>query len=88
VTVVKPCWKDLRTDGGPLFEEVGLSLEKAELAQLGTAKKIQITKENTTIIDGAGSEEQIKGRVAQIRAQAEDATSDYDKEKLQERWLN
>src|SRR5665811_1634699 len=73
------------TGGVVISEEVGLSLEKAELAQLGTAKKIQITKENTTIIDGAGSEEQIKGRVAQIRAQAEEATSDYDKEKLQER---
>lgn len=73
------------TGGTVISEEVGLSLEKAELAQLGTAKKVQITKENTTIIDGAGSEVQIKGRVAQIRAQAEDATSDYDKEKLQER---
>lgn len=73
------------TGGTVISEEVGLSLEKAELAQLGTAKKVQITKENTTIIDGAGSEEQIKGRVAQIRAQAEEATSDYDKEKLQER---
>ena len=73
------------TGGTVIAEEVGLSLEKAELSQLGTAKKVQITKENTTIIDGAGSEEQIKGRVAQIRAQAEDATSDYDKEKLQER---
>ena len=68
-----------------ISEEVGLSLEKAELSQLGTAKKVQITKENTTIIDGAGSEEQIKSRVAQIRAQADEATSDYDKEKLQER---
>ena len=73
------------TGGVVISEEVGLSLEKAELAQLGTAKRVQITKENTTIIDGAGSEEQIKGRVAQIRAQAEEATSDYDKEKLQER---
>jgi chaperonin GroEL len=73
------------TGGTVISEEVGLTLEKAELDQLGTAKKIQITKENTTIIDGAGSEDQIKGRVAQIRAQAEDATSDYDKEKLQER---
>jgi chaperonin GroEL len=73
------------TGGTVISEEVGLSLEKAELSQLGTAKRVQITKENTTIIDGAGSEEQIKGRVAQIRAQAEDATSDYDKEKLQER---
>ena len=73
------------TGGVVISEEVGLSLEKAELDQLGTAKKVQITKENTTIIDGAGSEEQIKSRVAQIRAQADDATSDYDKEKLQER---
>ncbi|MEY3881427.1 MAG: chaperonin GroEL, partial [Pseudomonadota bacterium] len=73
------------TGGTVISEEVGLSLEKAELEQLGTAKRVQITKENTTIIDGAGSEEQIKGRVAQIRAQADDATSDYDKEKLQER---
>jgi chaperonin GroEL len=68
-----------------IAEEVGLTLEKAELDQLGTAKKVQINKENTTIIDGAGSEENIKARVNQIRAQAEEATSDYDKEKLQER---
>ncbi len=73
------------TGGVVISEEVGLSLEKAELDQLGTAKRVQITKENTTIIDGAGDEEQIKGRVAQIRAQADDATSDYDREKLQER---
>ncbi|MFI3189198.1 MAG: chaperonin GroEL, partial [Methylococcales bacterium] len=73
------------TGGVVISEEVGLSLEKAELSQLGTAKRVQITKENTTIIDGFGSEEQIKNRVAQIRAQAEEATSDYDKEKLQER---
>ncbi|MSP28199.1 MAG: chaperonin GroEL [Methylococcales bacterium] len=73
------------TGGVVISEEVGLSLEKAELDQLGTAKRVQITKENTTIIDGFGSEEQIKNRVAQIRAQAEEATSDYDKEKLQER---
>jgi len=68
-----------------ISEEVGLSLEKAELEQLGTAKKVQITKDNTTIIDGAGSEDDITGRVAQIRAQTEEASSDYDKEKLQER---
>jgi len=73
------------TGGVVIAEEVGLSLEKAELSQLGTAKKVQITKDNTTIIDGAGSEESIKARVAQIRAQADEATSDYDKEKLQER---
>jgi chaperonin GroEL len=73
------------TNGTVISEEIGLSLEKAELAQLGTAKRVQITKDNTTIIDGYGSEDAIKGRVAQIRAQAEESTSDYDKEKLQER---
>jgi chaperonin GroEL len=73
------------TGGTVISEEVGLSLEKATLNELGSAKKISITKENTTIIDGAGSSEQIEGRVKQIRAQIEEATSDYDKEKLQER---
>ncbi|NOV31261.1 chaperonin GroEL [Methylomonas sp. ZR1] len=73
------------TGGVVISEEVGLSLEKADISQLGTAKRVQINKENTTIIDGAGDETQIKGRVAQIRAQADDATSDYDREKLQER---
>jgi chaperonin GroEL len=68
-----------------IAEDVGLSLEKATLADLGTAKKIQVSKENTTIIDGAGSEDKIKARVEQIRRQMEDTTSDYDKEKLQER---
>jgi chaperonin GroEL len=73
------------TKGRVISEEVGLSLEKADLSLLGAAKRVQITKDNTTIIDGYGSEEQIKGRVAQIRAQIEETTSDYDKEKLQER---
>jgi len=68
-----------------ISEEVGLSLEKATLTDLGEAKKIQVTKENTTIIDGAGKHDDIKGRVEQIRTQIEDATSDYDREKLQER---
>jgi chaperonin GroEL len=68
-----------------IAEEVGLSLEKAGLAELGTAKKVQVTKEETTIIDGAGSDADIKGRVEQIRGQIEESTSDYDKEKLQER---
>jgi len=68
-----------------ISEEVGLSLDKAGLDELGTAKKVQITKEETIVIDGAGTEEDIQGRVAQIRAQMEEATSDYDKEKLQER---
>jgi len=73
------------TGGTVISEEVGLSLEKATLDDLGSAKKIQITKENTTIIDGAGSHEAIEGRVKQIRALIEDSTSDYDREKLQER---
>ncbi|HET7307822.1 MAG TPA: chaperonin GroEL [Gammaproteobacteria bacterium] len=73
------------TGGTVVSEEVGLSLEKATLNDLGTAKKVQITKENTTIVDGGGKGEDIKGRVEQIRKQIEDATSDYDKEKLQER---
>ncbi|MEW6038576.1 MAG: chaperonin GroEL [Pseudomonadota bacterium] len=73
------------TGGTVISEDIGLSLEKATLADLGTAKKVQITKENTTIIDGAGSSEAIQGRVAQIRKQVEDTTSDYDREKLQER---
>lgn len=68
-----------------ISEEVGLSLEKTSLNDLGTAKKVQISKEETTIIDGAGSETDIKGRVEQIRGQIEETTSDYDREKLQER---
>ncbi len=73
------------TGGTVIAEEVGLSLEKAGVAELGSAKKIQISKENTTIIDGAGQADGIQGRVKQIRAQIEESTSDYDKEKLQER---
>jgi len=73
------------TGGTVISEEVGLSLEKATLDELGSAKKISITKENTTIIDGAGDSAQIEGRVKQIRAQIEESTSDYDREKLQER---
>jgi len=73
------------TGGTVIAEEVGLSLEKASLNDLGKAKKIVADKENTTIIDGAGKPADIKGRVEQIRRQIEEATSDYDKEKLQER---
>jgi len=73
------------TGGTVISEEVGLSLEKATLEDLGTAKKISVSKENTTIIDGAGQSKEIEGRVNQIRAQIEEATSDYDREKLQER---
>ncbi len=73
------------TGGTVIAEEVGLSLEKATLNDLGKAKKIVAEKENTTIIDGAGKTSDIKARVENIRQQIEDATSDYDKEKLQER---
>jgi chaperonin GroEL len=73
------------TGGTVISEEVGLSLEKATLNELGSAKKVQISKEETTIIDGAGADAEIKGRCDQIRAQVEETTSDYDREKLQER---
>lgn len=73
------------TGGTVIAEEVGLTLEKATLAELGSAKRIEVSKENTIIIDGAGNEESIKTRVGLIRKQIEDATSDYDREKLQER---
>jgi chaperonin GroEL len=73
------------TGGQVISEEVGLSLEKTTLEDLGEAKKVQITKENTTLIDGAGRAEDIKGRVEQINAEIEESSSDYDKEKLQER---
>ncbi|GAB0148111.1 chaperonin GroEL [Marichromatium sp. PS1] len=68
-----------------IAEEVGLSLEKATLNELGTAKKVQVGKDETTIIDGAGAEIDIKNRCEQIRAQVEETSSDYDREKLQER---
>ena len=73
------------TGGTVIAEEVGLSLEKVKLDDLGQAKRIEVGKENTTIIDGAGNVKAIEGRVSQIRTQIEEATSDYDKEKLQER---
>ncbi|NUO85091.1 chaperone Hsp60 (GroEL), part of GroE chaperone system [Cupriavidus taiwanensis] len=73
------------TGGTVIAEEVGLTLEKASLNDLGQAKRIEIGKENTIIIDGAGDASAIEGRVKQIRAQIEEATSDYDREKLQER---
>ena len=73
------------TGGTVISQTVGLSLDKATLEQLGSAKKIEISKENTTIIDGAGNPEAIENRVRNIRTQIEAATSDYDREKLQER---
>ena len=73
------------TNGTVISEEVGLTLEKAGMDDLGTAKRVSITKENCTIVDGAGSRKSIEGRINQIRAQIEETTSDYDREKLQER---
>src|SRR5918992_943200 len=73
------------TGGTVIAEEVGLTLEKATLKDLGRAKRVEIAKEETTIIDGAGEASGIEGRVKSVRTQIEDATSDYDKEKLQER---
>ncbi|MGE8604066.1 chaperonin GroEL, partial [Bordetella trematum] len=73
------------TGGTVISEETGMSLEKATLQDLGQAKRIEVAKENTTIIDGAGDGKSIEARVKQIRAQIEEATSDYDREKLQER---
>jgi chaperonin GroEL len=73
------------TGGQVISEEVGLSLEKASTEDLGEAKKVQVSKENTTIIDGKGRAADIKGRIEQINKEIEESTSDYDKEKLQER---
>lgn len=73
------------TGGTVISEEVGLSLEKATIKDLGRAKKVQVSKENTTIIDGAGDTGSIESRIKQIKAQIEETSSDYDREKLQER---
>jgi chaperonin GroEL len=73
------------TGGQVIAEETGLTLEKATLAELGSAKRIEVAKENTTIIDGAGEAVNIEARVKQVRTQIDEATSDYDREKLQER---
>ena len=73
------------TGGQVISEEVGLTLENAELSMLGRARKVVVTKDETTIVEGAGSSDQIEGRVKQIRAEIENSDSDYDREKLQER---
>ena len=73
------------TGGTVISEEVGLTLEGASLSDLGTAKRVSSTKENTTIVDGAGAKNEIEGRIKQIRQEIEDTSSDYDREKLQER---
>ena len=73
------------TGGTMIAEDLGIKLENVTLQMLGKAKRVRIEKENTTIIDGAGKKQDIQGRIAQIKAQIEETTSDYDKEKLQER---
>src|SRR5690606_8513802 len=71
------------TGGSVISEDLGIKLENVTMDMLGTAKRVEITKENTTIVDGAGSKDDIEGRVNQIKAQIEETTSDYDREKLQ-----
>ena len=73
------------TGGQVVSEDLGIKLENLAVSDLGNAKRINIDKDNTTIVDGAGSRSAIEGRVKQIRAQIEETTSDYDREKLQER---
>jgi chaperonin GroEL len=73
------------TNGQMISEDLGIKLENVTIQMLGRAKKVRIDKENTTIVDGAGDKKEIEGRIAQIKAQIEDTTSDYDREKLQER---
>ncbi|EUA22772.1 TCP-1/cpn60 chaperonin family protein [Mycobacterium xenopi 3993] len=73
------------TGGQVISEEVGLTLENADLSLLGRARKVVVTKDETTIVEGAGDTDAIAGRVAQIRTEIENSDSDYDREKLQER---
>src|SRR5438105_7101991 len=73
------------TGGQVISEDLGIKLENVTLDMLGKAKRVRVEKENTTIIDGAGKKEDIEGRIAQIKQQIEETTSDYDREKLQER---
>ena len=85
--VVKRCWKTLPylTGGVVISEEKGLKLEQATIEMLGTADKVTVSKDNTTIVNGAGAKENIKERCDQIKAQIAATKSDYDREKLQER---
>ena len=73
------------TGGKVITEDLGIKLENVKIEDLGSAKRVTIDKDNTTIVDGAGKDGEIEGRVKQIRAQIEETTSDYDREKLQER---
>src|SRR5436189_2482923 len=76
---------EILTGGKAISEDLGIKLENVNLSMLGRAKKVMIDKENTTIVNGAGKKADIEARVAQIKAQIEETTSDYDREKLQER---
>src|ERR1700737_1251119 len=73
------------TGGQVISEELGIALDKVRLDMLGRARRVRIERENTTIVDGAGNKEDIQARIRQIKQQIEDTTSDYDREKLQER---
>ena len=73
------------TGGKAIMEETGIKLEGVRLEDLGRAKRVTVDKDNTTIVDGAGAQKQIEGRIKQLRAQIDETTSDYDREKLQER---
>src|SRR5262249_11482957 len=73
------------TGGNAIIEEPGLKLESVRLEELGRAKRVTVDKDNTTIVDGAGKQKEIEGRIKQLRAQIDETTSDYDREKLQER---
>src|SRR3546814_18833012 len=75
----------IQTGGTVVSEDLGIQLENVTLDMLGTAKRVSITKDETTVVDGAGKKKDIEARCGQIRAQVEDTTSDYDREKLQER---
>ena len=87
MTAVRTCWRDIAilTGGTVISEEVGIELKDATMDMLGSARQIKVTKENTTIVDGAGDKQAIASRVAEIRGAIERTTSDFDREKLQER---
>ena len=86
-TGARPCWRILPSlrSGKAIMEEIGIKLESVSLADLGRAKRVTVSKDTTTLIDGGGAQKDIEGRIKQLRAQAEETTSDYDREKLQER---
>ena len=87
MSAARPCSQDIAilTGGQVISEEVGLKLENATLDLLGRARKVVVTKDDTTIVEGAGTDEDVNGRVAQIKREIDDTDSDWDREKLQER---